>query len=421
MGRREIERNCENSSFTTDLEHPNRGENCHRHKQINTKSRKDKEVKVVNTVSKELSSKEFARTLSTFHPSGAFQKKEITCTSNQVEISFYSPLHGISDPGYIKKWKCEDMISEQTDSCNHSKSSPSVVGVKLNWKKDLKVRQISKFSRKTCNVEAEMTTTNFDFESKMKFQRELQAAQEELFHHEKNLMVLDGNQCHGGVALKAKELKRDDQEETAEGYNSSTHRPPTFMDQEEHIILLVPFHSKTGFDSDIEKRYTFPYHGKFSIGKKTFEHKFDLRLALTQQPQHFGLIFTFPEEPQAITVKSLITVYSVFPNTPKHSSLVTYKSHSTEDANQNKTGSKDSKRYLVKNVSKTVSESLTDGKLHNQKYCMEDRYKIDCDIAHPNRRYGEFSRNKFSLDEIERKHKTKQNLLKTMQAEAKEY
>jgi hypothetical protein len=411
---------CDNSVDITDLDHANSRAKPHSHKALQKLSRREKEAKVVNAVSRELSSKEFNKKLQNFKPSGGLQQKEIRCTTNQVSVKFSSPLNGISQPHYIKRWKCEDLISEEGESGNPGGETSSVVAVKLNWKRGVKVEQISRYSQKTRNIEPDMTTTDFDFESKMKFQKQLQSVRDELFHN-MDVIFLDGNECHGRITMKAKQINEDEETEDISGGDSSNLPHSAFLDQEEHLILVVPFYSKSGFDIETERRYNFPYHAKFVVGKKTFEHKFELRLALAQQPQHFGLIFTFPDGQGKLTIKSLITIYSVFPSSTKYANLITYTSHESDD-NSSRTKSNKLRKSFGKNVNETVSENLKEENLNRVgRYGRDNVFQIGCDIAHPNQMYSEFTRYKSSLEEADSKHKQKQRLLKNMKAEAREF
>lgn len=391
----------------------------HRHpKSLKSSSYREKEIKVVRSVAKELSGKSFQAELSKFQPQNGLLERRVICQADQVKVKFSSPLNGISSPFYVKKWKCEGMTSEEDDTLSNS---TSVVAVKLNWRKGVKVQQNSKYSRQTTFVEPGMTTTDFDFESKLKFQKHLQSQIPELFPNG-DVKILDGNECHGRTTIKSKHVQ-------PEGYNPSSSSDDhsyvqIYDDNDEHKILLVPFHSKSGFDTDISKSYSFPYHAKFIINNKNFEHQFQLRFLPSQSPQHFGLIFTFanPDGSGFITVKSLLSVYSLFPSTPKHAYLVTYANNEDDNHNAKYDGRRGFRGQFVKNVKDTVSANLMDEKLVNGSsfgsWDGNNEFSIGSTLAHPHQRSLGIKLNNYS-ERPSSKHKEKVNLIQSIRADAR--
>lgn len=419
--------NCDNNTISSetfeDLD-SYAGKAARRPKPGMSVSHREKSARILGSLANEISKKAFTKDLQNFKlQGGLFQQKEIVCERNKVSLRFSSPLDQISWPNYIKRFKCDELISEHesnTDKSNKKSTSSSVLAVKLNWRRGVKIEQVSMYTRRTRMIEPEMTQTDFDFETKTKFQKQFQSTCDLLFP-EKNVMILDGNECHGH-AIKSRKVQEDkDEEETTEADRNMT----TFTDSEEHQILLVPYNSKSGFDSDVSQRYKFPYHAKFSIGNKTFEHKFDLKLALSQSPQHYGLVFSFPVEgsngQNVLKIKSLLTVFSVFPSSSRYASLSTYTAHpltnDRENTNSSSGKSKSNKKSFANNLTGTVTSKLTETSA-TVGACDGGKFSINCPVSHPN---NPASRGKNSwLDQGQVNHKSKQRLLQSIKSDVRE-
>jgi hypothetical protein len=293
------------------------------------------------------------------------------------------------------------------DGGKFTKGKSTVVAVDCKWKNGIKLRNAVSSSRSR-EINPNLKTIDFDFESKIKFVKEMDQICEEYFPSD-NVLVLEANKSHGTCSSKYSQnsTPKESEVELEPPYN---HRLPydkqdriragtttldpcdveniDYNDLEEHKVLLVPTFSKSGFevDSIAQQRYRFPYKAKFLIGTKRFDKTFELQLPLSTSPQHFGLIFTFPEKqaktstkssgpspPQKnIVIKSMISVYSVFPHTSRHASLTTYEFPDLEKVGQSgrKTGGSNLKsrpdsqaRAIAKDYLATMKDSMNEDKL----------------------------------------------------------
>lgn len=386
-----------------------------RHNKLNLNTAQG-ETRFLHSVSKEISQKKNVQKLQnafrqdhTASPSAALASKQVWCTNQEISVNFSNPLDGISTPAYIQKWKNPELIQEiprqksyeedqDEDGAmldNHAK--PAILAVNLKWRNGIQVKQLHKFTTRTRMVEPIMKKTDFDYETKTKFSKEVEASCEELFPEwRQTLMILDGNDSHGvfssgsvvggsGDSGKTGKTARSDklqEDEPSAPYNGGSGDPHTrawkeFTDMEEHRILVVPSHSKNGFDMDLNKHYQFPYQAKFVIGRRAYHHKFFLRLPLSKSPQHFGLIFTFSEDTKGhskLRIKSLLTVYSICPQTPKYACLETYETAEDQSPASSPPRSRSNQATrAAKNAVQLLSDNL---KEENVTACCMNTYEL---------------------------------------------
>ncbi len=349
--------------------------------------------------------------------STALSSKMICLTNQDIAINMSCPLDDISVPSYINKWKNPELIQEipqrnlddgEADEITTPEkiyTRPTVLAVNLKWRNGIQVKQCHKFTTRTLQLEPIMRKTEFDYETKTKFSKEVELACEELFPDwRQKLMILDGNESHGmysssgggagggdsgKTAKAARSDKLSEDSSPAPPYTGSNGDPHTrewkeFTDMEEHQILVVPSHTKGGFDMDLSKHYQFPYQAKFVIGRKVYHHKFILRLPVSKSPQHYGLIFTFSEDANGhskLRIKSLLSVYNICPHTTKYACLETYETNEKAIPDQDlsmKTRSRTNQSArAAKNAVQLLSDNLKEEKVVNT-FC--NNYQVSRDL-----------------------------------------
>lgn len=423
------------------------------------------ESRFLHSVSQELSKKQnvhkfqnaFQQQTGQNSSSTALGSKTVWCTNQDIAMSMSCPLDGISVPSYISKWKNPDLIQEipernldegeADEIATPAKilARPTVIAVNLKWKNGIQVKQCHKFTTRTLQLEPVMKKTEFDYEAKTKFSKEVELACEELFPDwRQKLMILDGNESHGmysssgggtgdsgKTAKAARSDKLSEDASPAPPYTGNgdphTREWKEFTDMEEHQILVVPSHTKGGFDMDVSKHYQFPYQAKFVIGRKVYHHKFILRLPVSKSPQHYGLIFTFSEDTNGhskLRIKSLLSVYNICPHTTKYACLETYETNEKaipDQALSMRTRSRTNQSArAAKNAVQLLSDNLKEEKVVNT-FC--NNYQVSRELPQAAQDHFRFRRlyDEAGVYSVGNKQKKKQQMQRNIKSEQARY
>lgn len=264
-------------------------------------------------------------------------------TTDSITLAFTSPIQKISTPANIQRMKNSELVKElpAIEETNQmlKETQSSVIAVNLNWKNSLELSEENDFIGRTRRLEPLMRKSRFAYRTKTKFAAHVKTTCDELFPEwRQNMVIING---HEGTAQISSSAYIQEDSHAQDHYTEGRGDPYTrywkeYTDFKEHKILVVPHHSKRlGFDTDLSKHYEVPFEAKFIIGRRTYQHKFLFQLPLSRRPQHYGLIFTFSEDPKGLSklrIKTLFTVYSIFPKSSELACLETYDTRNVDMA-----------------------------------------------------------------------------------------
>lgn len=273
-------------------------------------------------------------------------EKSLSHTTDSITVTFTSPLKGISSPIYIDKMQNFEIAKElpmslDESSCVMKEARPSVIAVNLKWKNGLRICESNDFVSKIRRLEPLMRRSRFVYHSKPKFAALMKSTCDEVFPEwRQNLVVINGQEGTPQISISSDIHADSHTPEVVRNFPVRRGDPRSgvckeYKDFKEHKILVVPHHSKRrGFDVDLSKRFEFAYEVKFIVEGRDYQHKFLLQLPLSKLPQHYGLIFTFPEDPNGhskLRIKALLTVYSIYPKSSEFACLQTYETRNFEE------------------------------------------------------------------------------------------
>lgn len=265
----------------------------------------------------------------------ALAEKSLYCTSTHISLTLSSPIFGITKSYYVDRMKNSELAKdfavpfEEPDQAVKS----SVLAVDLRWRNGIEVSSSDDFCHRTKRrgLGPPLKKIKLTYDSKKRFAKKVKEVRDGLFPDwRQNLVVINGREGTPKMSVSAN-IQKDDypRDSYTFGYDDlHTRTWKEYTDLKEHKILVVPDYSKrNGFDMDLDKCYEVPYEVTFMIEKRSYQHQFLLRLPLSRHPQHYGLIFTFAEDPKGHTklrVKTLFSVHSVYPESCEDASLETY-------------------------------------------------------------------------------------------------
>lgn len=258
-------------------------------------------------------------------------EKKLFYSCNRISLILASPILGISKPQYIDKMNNSELAKDFPVTQPGKAPKSSVVAVNLKWKNEIQVTESDSFKYKTKWLGPLLRETTLRYGSKTSFAASIKKTCDELFPDwSQNLVIINGHENTQKISGSANIQEDPNPENSYTGGQGDPHTRTwkECTDFKEHQILIVPDYSKHhGFNMDLSKPYEVPFKLKFIIGKRTYQHEFLFRLTLSRRPQHYGLIFTFSEDPKGhskLRIKSLLTVYSIFPVSSKEVCLETY-------------------------------------------------------------------------------------------------